>query len=159
MALTAAVTNPDCNGAANGVINITSVTGGTAPYTYTRNGAPATQNNINLAAGTHNIRVTDANGCFKDSSFTLTQPAAMALTATVTNPDCNGAANGVINITSVTGGTAPYTYNRNGATYTQNNINLAAGTYKIRVTDANGCFKNFFTLTQPAAMALNCCSY
>ncbi|WP_197060173.1 SprB repeat-containing protein, partial [Sporocytophaga myxococcoides] len=104
MSMTAAVTNPNCNGAANGAINITAVTGGTAPYTYTRNGAPAAQNNINLAAGTYTIRVTDTNGCFKDSAFTLTQPAPMVLTAAVTNPNCNGAANGAINITSVTGG-------------------------------------------------------
>lgn len=58
--------------------------------------------------------------------------------ATVTNVTCNGGTNGAINVT-VTGGTAPYTYLWNGGATTPNRTNLAAGSYTVTVTDANGC--------------------
>ncbi|GAL87771.1 gliding motility-like protein [Sporocytophaga myxococcoides] len=155
MVLTAAVTNPNCNGAANGAINITSVTGGTAPYTYTRNGAPAAQNNINLTAGTYNIRVTDANGCFKDSAFTLTQPAPFVVDSKITDETCAGLNNGKINITSVTGGVAPYSYQWSNGAITQNVSNLGAGNYNVIISDVNGCSDTVdFTINPPVPMTI-----
>ncbi|MCB9185748.1 MAG: hypothetical protein H6601_03295 [Flavobacteriales bacterium] len=59
-------------------------------------------------------------------------------TCTPTNGDCN---NGNVSSASVSvsGGTAPYTYEwSNGAT-TASITNLADGTYSVTVTDANGC--------------------
>ena len=35
-----------------------------------------TQNRTGLAAGTYTVTVTDANGCTKSASATITQPAA-----------------------------------------------------------------------------------
>ena len=51
--------------AANGTLTIGAVTGGVAPYTYSVDGSAFTATlvyNI-LAAGTHTVDVTDANGC------------------------------------------------------------------------------------------------
>lgn len=78
-----AQTNVGCFGANTGSATI-SVVGGTAPYTYNWNSAPA-QNTAtlgNVPVGTYTCTVTDANGCTTTQNATITQPAA-ALSASV----------------------------------------------------------------------------
>jgi hypothetical protein len=155
---------------ATGSINLT-VTGGITPYTYvwtaTAGGiVPAGQaNNQNLTglvAGTYSVAVTDANGCTANKSVIITQPAAVATTATQVNATCYGTSTGSINLT-VTGGITPYTYVwtasaggivPTGQANNQNLTGLLAGTYSVAVTDANGCTANrSVIITQPAAVA------
>src|SRR5690606_5286762 len=73
------------------------------------------------------------------------------------NPSCNGSTDGLINI-SVTGGTAPYTYDWSDLTGTndpQNRPNIGAGTYTVTVTDANLCTgTETVTLTAPVALSV-----
>jgi len=63
------VTHPKCFGDEDGVIEIFSVSGGTAPYSYSINDeAPVTFGNFtNLAHGQYQIRIQDANGCGLDT--------------------------------------------------------------------------------------------
>lgn len=143
--------NPTCYGSANGSLT-TNVSGGTPPYTYTWNNSATTNSLNNVAAGYYSVTVTDANGCHAGDSAYLTQPSSINVSNPVfTNPTCNGASNGSINLGGITGGTAPYTYLwSNGAT-TNNNTSLAAGSYTVTITDNNGCTKTADTiLTQPA---------
>ena len=101
-------TDVRCFGATTGSINL-SVTGGTAPYTYSWTGGITTKDLSGLAAGTFNVTVTDAKSCTATASVVITQPAAvLALATTKTDVLCLGTATGSINL-SVTGGTAPYT--------------------------------------------------
>jgi hypothetical protein len=102
------------------------------------NGA-TTQDLTNIPAGTYNVTVTDAGGCTQTlNGIVITQPAAIVLTETHVNANCNGTSTGSIDLT-VTGGTAPFTYVwSNGAT-TQDLTNIPAGTYNVTVTDAGGC--------------------
>ena len=59
-----------------------------------------TNNNLNhtfsAPAGTYKVRVTDANGCFKETSdITLTQPdSGLTIVDETVNIDCNGNDNG-----------------------------------------------------------------
>ena len=63
---------------------------------------------------------------------------------------CFGNSTGSINLTA-TGGTAPYTYAWSNNTTQEDPTNLAAGTYTVTVTDANGCTaQTTVTITQPA---------
>ncbi|MCW3103059.1 MAG: hypothetical protein JWO09_1499, partial [Bacteroidetes bacterium] len=134
--------NSTC-GASNGTITLGTVTGGTAPYTYSVNGSPftATTNYTGFAAGTYTLIVKDANGCTFTTSVTITNasgPTALAVSST--NSTC-GAANGTVTIGATTGGAGPYTYSFNGGAFsgTTSYTALAAGTYSVIVKDASGC--------------------
>ncbi|MDO8366059.1 MAG: HYR domain-containing protein, partial [Saprospiraceae bacterium] len=147
-------TNVSCNGGANGTIT-TTVTNGTAPYTYAwSDGGVTTQNRTGLAAGTYTVTVTDANMATGTASIIITQPTAIVLTETHVNVLCNGASTGSIDLT-VSGGTPAYTYSWTGGVTTQDRSGLAAGTYTVTVTDSKECTKTLsVTITQPAALSL-----
>jgi aminopeptidase-like protein len=144
-ALVVTETNVDvlCFGNSTGSIDV-SVSGGTSPYTYNWGGGITTQDRTGLAAGTYTVTVTDANNCTaKTVSATITQPPALVVTETNVDVLCFGNSTGSIDV-SVSGGTAPYTYNWGGGITTQDRSNLAAGTYTVTVTDANNCTKDPF---------------
>jgi gliding motility-associated-like protein len=151
LALSTTQVNVLCNGNNTGSINLT-VTGGTAPYTYSWSNNATIQDPLTLVAGTYTVTVTDANGCTATTSATITQPAAaLALSTTQVNVLCNGNNTGSINLT-VTGGTAPYTYAWSNASTGEDPQNLTSGTYTVTVTDANGCTATTSaTITQPQA--------
>ncbi|MFM7016870.1 MAG: gliding motility-associated C-terminal domain-containing protein [Bacteroidota bacterium] len=134
--LSGVVTDDLCNGSSDGSINI-SVTGGTAPYGYLWSNGSTTQDINGLAAGTYTVTVTDVNNCTVLSNYNVSEPSLLAITFSIINPAC-GSLNGRITST-VNGGTSGYSYLwSNAATSTSIN-NLAAGTYSLTVTDANGC--------------------
>lgn len=130
-------------GKKDGTISVFSTNGGVGPYTYSLNGATATNdsNFTNLAAGLYDVIIFDSFGC-KDTI----QPLVPLLTGAtfanpvITNADCN-ADNGAVQISNTTGGTAPYEFSigtgafQSGTNYT----NLAPATYPVIVKDANNC--------------------
>jgi len=126
-----------CNGASDGKINL-SVSGGTAPYSYSWSNGASTNNISSLAAGSYTVLVTDANGCTSVKSITISQPAALLVTETHEDVKCFGTANGKITL-NVTGGSAPYVYAWSNGSAEANLSGLSAGSYKVTVTDANGC--------------------
>ena len=140
---------PTCNGAANGSVTVATA-GGTPPYTYAVGaGAYGNSNVTTTVAGTITVHVKDANGCIKDTTFTLGQPPAIAVTAAVVKPICSTLANGSVTL-SASGGTGSFTYAQGAGSYSNSNAfsPLAAGTYTFHVKDANACIKDtVITLT------------
>ena len=124
------VTNASCAGGQDGEI-VVDVQNGTPPYTWS---GPLT----GLTAGQYSLTVTDAAGCTDILTTSVTDPPALLLSTTVTPVGCSGESNGAIDLL-VSGGTAPYTYDWNGAANTEDIANIPAGTYSVIVTDANGC--------------------
>lgn len=140
-----------CNGAATGVINLTP-NGGTQPYTYSWSNGSVLEDPTSLTAGNYTITISDANGCTVTNTTTLNEPTAITTTASITNANCNGNNDGAVDIT-VNGGVGPYTYNWNTGANTEDINNLAAGTYIVTITDANGCTTVFTqTLTEPSGL-------
>ena len=145
----------NCFGESTGTINLT-VTGGTAPYSYSWSNGSLAEDLINIAAGTYNVTVTDANGCSVGEAVTISEPAAaLSFTSAVQQISCNGLANGQINL-SVTGGTAPYTYNWSNGSSSEDLSSLSAATYTVTITDALGCTTGgSFTITDPPVLSLS----
>jgi hypothetical protein len=131
------VTALDCHGDQTGSLDI-SVTGGVGPYQYNWNNGATTQDISGLGAGTYIVTVTDANGCEKTASYTITEPPALVLSETHADVSCNGAMDGEIDL-EVMGGAPPYDYDWNNGAISQDLTGLSGGTYTVTVTDDNGC--------------------
>ena len=148
-ALSSIVTNVSCNSANigvsnNGNINL-SVTGGTAPYTYSWSNGATTQNVSNLSAGSYSVSVADAVGQVETAYYTVSAPSAITVTYTTNSTSAPGVSDGAVNL-NVSGGTAPlsyYWYNSvtGYSTSTQNLSLVLAGTYSCYVIDSNGCYE------------------
>lgn len=136
--VSASATPTGCGATCSGTANAT-VTGGTAPYTYSWSNGATTANITTLCAGTYTVTVTDAGGCSMSAQATVTNNAStLAVQASATNETCQNACNGTASST-VTGGTAPFIYSwSNGAT-TANITALCPATYTVQVTDQAGC--------------------
>jgi hypothetical protein len=148
-------TNVNCYGDATGAIDI-SVSGGTPGYTYLWSpSGQTTQDRTGLVAGTYTVTVTDAAGCTKTASYTITQPSApLTVTGVVTHVNCNGGNTGTIDV-SVSGGTPAYSYFWNTGATTQDLTGLVAGTYTVTVTDSKGCTNiQSFTVNQSSSIVI-----
>ncbi|WP_173021613.1 SprB repeat-containing protein, partial [Lewinella sp. W8] len=144
-----------CNGEANGSIDV-AVSGGTPPYSYQWSDGPTSQDRNGLSAGTYFLDVRDANNCLQSIAVTIQEPAAITLSGNVTDLLCNGDNSGAIDL-SVGGGTPPFVYSWSNGASTQDLSGLAAGTYSVIVSDANGCSRETtFTVSEPPALTLSC---
>jgi hypothetical protein len=148
--------NVSCYNGTNGSATV-SVSGGTAPYTYSWNTTPVktTATATGLGAGSYIVTVTDSKGCIDTANVTITQPTVLnASLASKTNVSCFGGNNGNATV-SVSGGTSPYTYSWNSSTVqtTATATSLPAGTYIVTVTDTLGCFDTALAvITQPSQL-------
>ncbi|MCB9449039.1 MAG: T9SS type A sorting domain-containing protein [Flavobacteriales bacterium] len=129
-------TNTTCNGGMDGSIDLT-VVGGAAPYSYEWSNGDSIQDPTGLPAGTYSVTVTDMNGCSATASETISEPTALVISSSVSNPTC-GNNDGLIDI-SVTGGSPTYTYLWSNGNTTQDAGNIGAGAYTVTVTDSKGC--------------------
>ncbi len=119
-----------------------NATGGAGGFTYLWDDpAAATSANVTgLCAGTYTVTATDAAGCTNTSQITISEPAAIVITASAQGVSCTGDCDGEA-YASATGGTGPYSYQWTDLAATQNDTvtDLCPGIYNVIVTDANGC--------------------
>lgn len=147
-------TNISCYGSADGSIDLT-VTDGTPPYSYNWNTNTVNEDLNNIPAGIYTVTITDANGCTKIESDTLTEPAEFQVTLTSPtfpsgdNISCNGFNDGEIDLTAY-GGNTPFTFAWSNGASQEDLTGLMAGNYTVTITDANGCvLTETITLTEP----------
>ncbi|WP_156026811.1 OmpA family protein [Sporocytophaga myxococcoides] len=146
------ITNVECNGENTGIVNI-SVKGGTSPYSYAWSNSAKTEDLTNVSAGNYSVKVSDANGCLKSLTANITAPPALIVTLEAAKHiNCYGEKKGAISV-SVKGGVGPYSYTwSNGAT-TEDIMDVPAGNYTVRVSDAKGCITTLNQeINQPAML-------
>ena len=152
-----------CVGLNDGGIT-TTVSGGTAAYTYLWNTTPA-QTNANLssasgvASGIHTLTVSDYHGClYPDVYISVGSPSPITATITSSPVLCNGDGTGQITVTGVSGSLgSPYTYLWSNGITTWFNSALLAGDYDLTITDASGICSSFITGTTVTTSTLITC--
>ena len=153
--------NIDCYGDITAELTAVA-SGGAGGYSYVWNdpGYQTTSVASDLPAGLFTVTVTDANTCKKTASYSVTQPSKLTATATINNVNCNAGVDGEIAL-SVSGGTGTKYYywtTTNGAGIVQGNPNqytLEAGSYNVKISDANACeiYKDY-SVTEPAELLI-----
>lgn len=153
------LTEPLCNGDANGSILVSASGSNGAPFTYAWNtGATGALLN-NIAAGTYTVTATDAAGCTESLTISLDEPTVLTASTVVDVPiSCNGGSDGEITA-SGNGGTPGYTFAWSTSATTATITNLSAGTYTVTVTDNNGCTStDIRILNEPSAVSVSIAS-
>jgi hypothetical protein len=151
------VINVSCFGAGDGSVQL-GVSGGNGPFSYSWSTGDTTQNVGDLNGGVYNIDVMDSVGCSAPTTIVQVNEPAAAVSAAVdavVDAACNGDSTGSIAVT-ISGGTAPYTFNWSNGDTNEDPANLPAGSYSGVITDANGCVLTAgpITVAEPAAIGV-----
>ena len=145
-----------CNGGGDGSMSVT-VSGGTAPYTYTLdsgNPTPSSSTTFvfgDLASGSHQVQVVDANNCIGLTSCNVAEPNAIVVSTTVKNVSCFGGNDGSITA-SAAGCNGNYQFSLDNTNFYSSGVfnNLSAGTYDVYCKDSKSCLgKNSCSISQP----------
>ncbi|GAO28138.1 SprB repeat-containing protein [Geofilum rubicundum] len=151
ISVSANVIAPTCSGQDNGSIEL-AVEGGSGNYDFSwtdlaLNPISTDQNVYDLEPDTYIVTITDVDeGCSFTRPYTIAYQNTLSVDEVVSDVTCYGGSNGSITATA-NGGVAPYNYlweKYNGSDYvplinTQTLSNQSIGTYKVTVTDFNGC--------------------
>lgn len=136
--LTIEQNNVLCFGEANGIIDI-SVIGGVSPYSYLWNDSIVSEDLINIPIGLYYVTVYDANMCSYSSEIEIVSPFPLTATLDYLDLTCFGDFSGQIFVSSINGGTAPYTYLWSNGDTTMGIAGIASGLYYLTIYDANNC--------------------
>lgn len=136
----------------NGATITATATGGTPDYSFELwdtststlvSNFPSNGVLTDVAAGSYEVRVSDANGCTASIStpLTITNPTQPTASISTSSDMCYDSSNGATLEVTASDGLAPYEYSINGSPFVSSNIfaNLTPGNYDITVRDANGC--------------------
>ena len=138
LSYSSSTTDVSCWGAADGAISITP-NGGQSPYSYDWPTGDTTSVIEGLLADTYHVTIQDANGCVDSLQFVVESPDSLmagieAQAATSTNPG-----DGVAFVSSLSGGTSPYSFLWSNGVTTTFVDELLPGEYSLTITDANNC--------------------
>ena len=117
-----------------------SASGGAAPYTFKWDSGESTETAAQLAAGKHEVTVTDAKGCTTIATVEISENIlALGVDLKETKTvDCNGGSSAILEA-EVRGGKSPFQFAWSTPNGSETKATgLVAGEYKVSVTDAAG---------------------
>lgn len=129
--------DPLCFGESSGSIDLTVTPSGTYTYMWSDVGLSGS-NPTNLAAGSYVVTVDDGSSCTVTKTVVLNDPLEIKLDDVSSDATVCGYADGSIQI-STNGGVAPFSYNWNNGSTSNEITGIESGSYTITVTDAQGC--------------------
>jgi len=148
--VSSSVTAAGCSNEAIGAIDI-SVTGGTAPYTYSWQHGATTEDVSGLVSGIYRVTVTDNLGCSIQTAINVPKKTIQVSTDII-QPLCHGDSTGSITVTPVDG-TNTYTYSWSNGETDNTLTNVPVGSYSVTITDPSGCTRTLtYAITQPSAI-------
>jgi len=151
--LTATPSAGNCSGGATGGATV-SVTGGTAPFTYSWSNGTTTASISGVVAATYFVTVSDNSSCSGTASVVVSTGSALAATKSATGVNCFNDVNGQASV-NVTSGNSPYTYSWSNGNTTNAITNVVAGNYVVTITDAHSCtLVDTVTISQPSAITI-----
>ena len=127
-----------------GSASVTNISGGTAPFSYSWSNGQTGSTATGLNQGNYSVTVTDNDGCRVVNSFNVGLAESLGVVSSVPSQANCFTCDGQIVLT-ISGGTAPYTYQgSSGQVDTTNNLNyvftgLCGGSHSTIITDAGGC--------------------
>jgi len=129
---------PLCYGDSTGVLSISSVTGGTGPYTYLWSNGKTTGSIDSLSDGTYFLTVTDFVGDVVVDSALISSPALLVSEISYFNSFCSDTLYDLMANSS--GGTPPYSFLWGNSDTSKLRYDvLANNTYSLTITDSNSC--------------------
>lgn len=116
-----------------------SANGGFVPLQYSWSNGQTGTNATGLNQGSYAFIATDAYGCRDTAYAAIKQPSQTIVgIAKIDSITCYNFSNGSIT-TNGSGGTAPYQFRWQGGQTGNTVSNLPAGSYRVYLTDKNGC--------------------
>jgi gliding motility-associated-like protein len=146
-----------CFGGQEGKLEVKNIFGGISPYKITINGSLSTVSNqfpitfSNLAAGSYNVEIEDANGCTSQNSVSVDAPAELLVNL---GPDIllplgdSARLEGLINYPIDSAWWSPVKYLASPDSLISQVNPLATIRYQLTVRDSNGCTATDFILVE-----------
>ena len=127
-----------CAGATNGIAKVI-ISDPTSTYTYEWDTGSQRPRANNLAAGIHQVTVTDDLGCIAISSLGILEPEALEAEIKINESIlCHGESDATVTVLS-TGGTGAHHIEWSTGDLTPDISQLSAGSYSVTVIDENAC--------------------
>ncbi|MEE9371803.1 MAG: SdrD B-like domain-containing protein [Saprospiraceae bacterium] len=124
-----------CNGENNGSAEVNTTANN---VTYSWDNGETTKVATQLNGGLHSVTVSADNGCQKILTVQISEPEAIIVSVQSSGANCATVALGSASA-NAGGGTGAYSYAWSNGSTDSSISGLAAGTYSVVVTDANGC--------------------
>jgi gliding motility-associated-like protein len=131
------IDSTSCFNGSDGNISIVA-SGGSGSFSYLWSNGQTSSVANNLAAGSYNVTITDANSCTLVRTFSVKQPLPIQVTLLADSALCNGSNTGKITAAS-SGGKPNYAYSWSNGQTSNPLINLAAGSYTLTLSDSKNC--------------------
>ncbi len=146
---------PSCPGLSTGSASFQGASQGTPPYSLLWSNNETTPNLSNIATGSYQLTLSDANGCSLVENVQVPEFQAPALTITQSDVSCFGANDGSI-LVNLQGGSPGFGFLWSNNSTTNQIHDLLPGDYALTLTYANGRCSEIldYPITEPLPILL-----